>query len=379
MRIAGIMSGTSLDGIDVAIVEMGGRGRPRMLGFQSTAYPAAVRKRLLAISNAETHTGEISRLHFELGELYARAANRAIASFGRVELIGCHGQTVFHEGRRDTLQLGEPAVIAERTGVCVVANFRTRDIAAGGEGAPLVPYVDYLLFRHPKRARVALNIGGIANITVIPAGARPRDVVAFDTGPGNMVIDALVLEHTCGKRNFDRGGRLAASGRIDRALLDELLSDAYYRRNPPKSTGREQYGAELVARLKQSKLPMLDLIATATALTAATIAIGVRRSGAAAAELIVSGGGAHNPRIMAQLAALLPEAPVATSADYGIGIDAKEAVAFAMLAFETWHGRPGNVPSATGARRAVVLGSVTAGDGARNAGRRRTQAAGLRY
>ncbi|MGA2155039.1 MAG: anhydro-N-acetylmuramic acid kinase [Bryobacteraceae bacterium] len=361
MRIAGIMSGTSLDGIDVAIVEVTGRERVRVIGFQSTAYPAAVRKELLAVSNAATETGAISRLHFELGELYARAANRAMRRFGRVELIGCHGQTIFHQGRRNTLQIGEPAVIAERTGVPVVANFRARDIAAGGEGAPLVPYVDYLLFRHSKRMRTSLNIGGIANITVIPAGAQPSGVMAFDTGPGNMVIDALVREHTRGKQNFDRGGRIAASGRIDRRLLDVLLSDAYYRRDPPKSTGREQYGAEFVERMKHSKRPMRDLIATATALTAATIATAVRKSGAVNGELIVSGGGAHNPRIMAQLAGFLPEAAVATSADYGIDIDAKEAVAFAMLAHQTWRGRPGNLPSATGARRRVVLGSITAG------------------
>ena len=359
MRIAGIMSGTSLDGVDVAIVDM--NERVRVIGFQSTAYPAAVRKELLAVSNAVTHTGAISRLHFELGELYARAANRAMRRFGRVELIGCHGQTIFHDGRHNTLQIGEPAVIAERTGVPVVANFRARDIAAGGEGAPLVPYADYLLFRHPKRTRTALNIGGIANITVIPAAAQPRDVVAFDTGPGNMAIDALVREYTRGKQTFDRGGRLAKSGRIHRGLLDDLLSDAYYRRDPPKSTGREQYGAEFVERMKRSKLPMRDLIATATTLTAATIAIGVRRSGAASGELIVSGGGAHNPRIMAQLAGFLPEAAMSTSEDYGVGIDAKEAVAFAILAHETWRGKPGNLPSATGARRAVVLGSITAG------------------
>jgi anhydro-N-acetylmuramic acid kinase len=361
MRIAGIMSGTSLDGIDVAIVEVGGRGRVRMIGFQSTAYPPLLRRELLAVSNAAAHAAAISRLHFALGELYARATLRAMRRFGRVALIGCHGQTIFHQGRRSTLQIGEPAVIAERTGIPVVANFRARDIAAGGEGAPLVPYADYLLFRHPRRARTALNIGGIANITVIPAGAQPRDVVAFDTGPGNMVIDALVREYTRGKQYFDRGGALAASGRVRRGLLDELLGDAYYRRDPPKSAGREQYGAEFVARMKRSKLPMRDLIATATALTAATIALGVRRAGAARSELIVSGGGAHNPRILAQLAGLLPEAPLATSAGYGIDVDAKEAVAFTMLAHETWHGRPGNLPSATGARQTVVLGSITPG------------------
>ena len=361
MRIAGIMSGTSLDGIDVALVEIRGSGHVRTIGFQSTPYPPRLRKELLAVSNAATHTAAISRLHFELGEQYARAALRAMGRFGRAALIGCHGQTIFHEGRHSTLQIGEPAVIAERTGIPVVANFRARDIAAGGEGAPLVPYADYLLFRHPRRARTALNIGGIANVTVIPAGARPGDVVAFDTGPGNMVIDALVREHTRGKRLFDRGGALAASGRVHQALLDDLLRDGYYRRRPPKSTGREQYGAEFVARMKRSRLPMRDLIATATALTAATIALGVRRAGAARSELIVSGGGAHNPRIMAQLAGFLPDAPLATSADYGIDIDAKEAVAFAMLAHETWRALPGNLPSATGARRAVVLGSITPG------------------
>jgi len=371
MRIAGIMSGTSLDGIDVAIVETGKRGLDRVIGFESTPYPAAVRSRLLAVSNAATHTREISQLHFELGEMYARAVDRAMRRFGSVELIGCHGQTVYHEGGRNTLQIGEPAVIAERTGLPVVSNFRARDIAAGGEGAPLVPYADFLLFRHAARARTALNIGGIANITVIPAGARPEDVIAFDTGPGNMVIDALVRDCTRGRQSFDRGGALAASGRVHRGLLDELLGDAYYRRDPPKSAGREQYGAEFVERMKRStprsKPPMRDLIATATALTAAAIAIGVRGSGAAAAELIVSGGGAHNPRIMAALAAFLPEAPIATSADYGIDVDAKEAVAFAMLANETWHTRPANLPSATGARRAVVLGSVTNGGAGRPA------------
>jgi len=362
MRIAGIMSGTSLDGIDVAIVEMRAGGRVRMIGFQSAPYPAPVRRRLLAASNAASHTAEISRLHFALGELYARAANRAMHRFGPVELIGCHGQTIFHEGRRNTLQIGEPAVIAERTGVPVVADFRARDIAAGGEGAPLVPYADYLLFAHPKRMRVVLNVGGIANITVIPPEAAPAEVIAFDTGPGNMVIDALVREYTRGRHNFDRGGRLAASGHVHQGLLDELLRDVYYRRNPPKSAGREQYGAAFVERIRESKLPMRDLIATATALTAATIAIGIRNSGAAAAELIVSGGGAHNRRIMAQLSAFLPEAAIATTADYGIDVDAKEAVAFAMLAHQTWRNAPGNLPSATGARRAVVLGSITPGE-----------------
>jgi anhydro-N-acetylmuramic acid kinase len=355
MRVAGVMSGTSLDGIDVAIVEVRGRG-VETIGFQSTPYPEATRQAILGVSNTETHTAAISRLNFALGELYARAVLRAVKRWGAVELIGCHGQTVFHEGRSNTLQLGEPAVIAERTGVPVVSNFRSRDIAAGGQGAPLVPFVDYLLFRHPKRTSIALNIGGIANITVIPPNAAPEDVVAFDTGPGNMVIDALAREYSKGRLTCDRGGRIAEAGNVDSALLRELMRDPYYRQKPPKSAGREQYGAEFVARLKAKHLPPADLIATATVLTAATIAaaIGDRRG-----DLIVSGGGVHNPQIMGHLAGLLPGLAISTSTDHGIDADAKEAIAFAILAAQTWRRSPGNLPSATGAKHPVVLGSIT--------------------
>jgi anhydro-N-acetylmuramic acid kinase len=351
MTVAGVMSGTSLDGIDVAIVEIRGR-RIKTIGFQSTPYPPATRTALLG----ELHTAEISRLNYSLGELYARAVVDVVARFGPVDLIGCHGQTVFHEGGSNSLQIGEPAVIAERTGVPVVSNFRARDIAAGGEGAPLVPFVDYWLFRHPARTRVALNIGGIANVTIIPPSAEPEGVTAFDTGPGNMVIDALALEFTNGRQSFDRDGRIAASGRINRKLLSQLLRDSYYRRPGPKSAGREQYGAAFVARMKQSEPALENLIATATALTAATIA---RALCGVDGDLIVSGGGVHNPQLIGQIAAFLPQIEIATSADYGIDPDAKEAIAFAVLAYETWHGRPSNLPSATGARRNVVLGSIT--------------------
>jgi anhydro-N-acetylmuramic acid kinase len=347
------MSGTSLDGIDVAIVEIRGR-QIRTLGFRSTRYPKATRAALLAPLNAAA----ISRLNFQLGQLYARAVLDAIRRFGPVGLIGCHGQTVYHEGGKHTLQIGEPAVVAERTGVAVVSNFRARDIAAGGQGAPLVPFADYLLFRHPRRTRVALNIGGIANVTIIPHGARPEDVLAFDTGPGNMVIDALVDESTKGRRRYDRDGRIAATGQINRTLLAELLRDPYYRKAGPKSAGREQYGAAFVERMKGAETSYPNLIATATALTAATIAGGLRGM---AGDLIVSGGGVHNRQVMGQIAALLPELRVTTSAEYGIDPDAKEAIAFAVLAYETWRGRPSNLPSATGAKRAVVLGSVTRG------------------
>jgi len=364
------MSGTSLDGIDVAIVEIRGRG-VETIGFESFPYPAALRADILAVSNTTATTAAISRLNFALAERYAKAVQRAVQRHGVVELIGCHGQTVYHEGGRNTLQLGEPAVLAERTGVPVISNFRARDIAAGGQGAPLVPFVDYLLFRHARRRRIALNIGGIANITVIPAGAAAEEVIAFDTGPGNMVIDALAREYTGGKQNCDRGGKIAAAGMVRTGLLAELQRDPYYRRGAPKSTGREQYGAEFVERLKRSGASLPDLIATATVLTAATIAMGIgratggkiagvtRATGATRTDLIVSGGGVHNPQIMAHLAGFLPDVAISTSTDHGIDADAKEAMAFAILAHETWHRRASNLPSTTGARGPRVLGSIT--------------------
>ncbi len=378
MRVAGLMSGTSLDGIDVAIVEIRGRGwtkRVRTLAFRTVPYPEKVRQAILGVSNAPAHTATISRLNFLLGELYAEAlietARHARIRLDSIGLIGSHGQTIFHEGtpvsflgRRiaSTLQIGEAAVLAERTGIPVVADFRPRDIAAGGRGAPLVPYVDYLLFRHRRRGRVLLNIGGIANITAIPPSAPPEQVIAFDTGPGNMVVDALARHHTRGRWQFDRDGRLAARGRVNRDLLDQLLGDDYFRQPPPKSAGREQYGREFVERLLATGLPLPDLIATATAFTAAAVAVGIERfvrPRMPVHELIVSGGGVHNPRMMAQLAAFLPGVSVATSGDYGVDADAKEAIAFAVLAYETWGRRPANLPSATGARRPVVLGKVS--------------------
>ena len=369
MKVAGVMSGTSLDGIDVAIVEVSrrrGRIRVETIGFQSAPYPENVRSAILQVSGGGQkrgpgqHTGALSALNFQLGELYARAVLRAVKRFGAVQLIGCHGQTVYHQGGVHTLQIGEPAVISEQTGVPVVSSFRARDIAAGGEGAPLVPYVDYLLFRHPRSTRIALNIGGIANITVIPPGARPEQVVACDTGPGNMVIDALAREYSKGKLRYDQGGRIARSGRVNQKLLGELLRDPYYTRKLPKSVGREQYGAEFVARLKKSRLPLADLIATATELTAGTIALAIGFfAWGWPWEVIVSGGGVHNPQIMAILRRELPRVTISTSTDHGINADAKEAIAFAILAHETWHQEPSNLPSATGAKHPVVLGSIT--------------------
>lgn len=357
MRVAGVMSGTSLDGIDVAIIEIAGASL-RTIGVTYEPYPDDLRRRMPALL-AQTTIGEVSSLNVELAERYAKAVNQAAEKFGPVDLIGCHGQTVYHEGGRHTLQLGEAAVIAERCGVPVVSNFRARDIAAGGQGAPLVPFLDFLMFRHRTRTRIALNIGGIANITVIPPGATLEDVIAFDTGPGNMVIDAIAAEASGGKLRYDRDGKLAASGTVNRALLGMLLRDEYYQAKPPKSAGREQYGAEFVTRMKRSRLPIEDLAATGTALTSTTIAQAVKRYQSGTTDLIVAGGGVHNPELMGQIMALLPGVNVSSATDHGVDADGKEAIAFAVLAYQTWRCRPGNVPRATGARHAVVLGDVT--------------------
>ena len=374
MRVAGIMSGTSLDGIDVAIVDIEGR-RIRPVAFHSTPYPEPVHQAILSVSNTTTTTAQIARLHFRLGQLYARAVQETIrrgsVRAGSIELVGCHGQTIYHQGDREpflgkqvavTMQIGEASVIAEELGVPVVSDFRTRDMAAGGKGAPLVPYLDYWLFRHARRGRVALNIGGIANITAIPPGASPDEVLAFDTGPGNMVMDALATELTGGRQHFDRDGSIAAGGKVNQALLDGILADSYYRRRPPKTAGREQYGTEFIAKLKRTGLPLRDLIATATALTAATIASGIERfvrPWMPVSDVIASGGGVRNATLMAYLQAFLPGVRIAKSDEFGIDADAKEAVAFAVLAYETFRKRPSNVPSATGARRLVVLGKIT--------------------
>ena len=374
MTVAGLISGTSADGIDAAIVSISGAGwrmRVRPLAHETFPYPPRVRDEILSVSNATAHTGRIAALNFLLGELFAdavhRACRRARIPLARLGLIGSHGQTIFHQGRPQeflgrpvacTFQIGEPAVIAERTGVPVVADFRPSDIAAGGQGAPLVPYVDYLLYRSPRLSRVGLNIGGIANITILPARATPDRVAAFDTGPGNMIMDALAVHFTRGRLRYDRDGRLAARGRVDRALLRDLLANPYFLRRPPKSCGREQYGDAFVARLLRFKLKPEDLLATATAFSAASIAEGIRRFAHRPDELIVSGGGLRNPVLMAYIAAFLPGIRIRTSNDFGIDSDAKEAIAFAILAYESYNGRVSNLTSATGARGPRALGKI---------------------
>jgi anhydro-N-acetylmuramic acid kinase len=361
MIVAGLMSGTSLDGIDVAVVDIASGPRIRkVIAHRSFPYPAEVRDRILRASNAETHTAEISRLNFLLPELYANAVKGSGAPLESIELIGCHGQTIFHESGLNTLQIGDGSVLAERMRVPVVSDFRTRDIAAGGHGAPLVPYVDYLLFRDRRKTRAALNIGGIANVTIIPAGAPPEDVIAFDTGPGNMVVDQLITRHTAGRYTYDRNGFIASKNHVNAELLDRLLADPFYRARPPKTAGREQYGRVFVNDLLATGLPVEELIATGTALTPVTIAAGLERFARSPVhEIVAAGGGVHNRTMMAYLAAFLPGVRVRTSDEFGIDPDAKEAIAFAVLAYETWHRRPSNLPSATGARRAVVLGKIS--------------------
>jgi anhydro-N-acetylmuramic acid kinase len=360
MRVCGVMSGTSLDGIDVAIVDIRGK-RIEPVAFKTHPYPAAVRQALLAVSSVE----EVSRLNFLLGELYAEAIQKTCRSarvpIKSVNLCGLHGQTIFHEGRptkylgrkiASTLQIGEAAVVAERTRLQVISNFRERDIAAGGQGAPLVPYVDYLLFHDRKICRVALNIGGIANITVIPPAGK---VVAFDTGPGNMVIDALVRRLTNGKKTYDNNGNIARSAKVNQPLLRSLKAAPYFKRKPPKTAGREQFGEAFVNQLIATNLPLPDLIATATELTAITIAEAIRLN----AEIIAAGGGAHNETLMNRLRDHLSPRKLRLTSDFGIDPDAKEAIAFAVLAYEAHHSRPANLPSATGARHAALLGKAT--------------------
>jgi anhydro-N-acetylmuramic acid kinase len=387
--LVGLMAGTSLDGVDAALVRVTGppsAPRVRLLQFISRPYSSSVRQRVLRIAAGEQATaGEISQLNFLLGELFAEAAlevcRKAGVAPGRLAGVGSHGQTIFHQGFatgesgrkiRSTLQIAEPAVIAERTGATVVADFRTADMAAGGQGAPLVPLVDYLLLRDPKQGTVALNIGGIANVTVIPAGAAPENVFGFDTGPGNMVMDGIVRSVTGGRRHYDSGGRTAARGKVLDDVLAQALRYPFFRKAPPKSAGREQFGEEFLKHFFLSRLARVsteDLLRTANELTARTVTDALRRfvcPRTSISRLILSGGGAHNRFLVDRLAELVPEINVLTSDAFGLPVDAKEAIAFAILADRTLSGLPGNLPAVTGARKAAVLGGIWRAQSASN-------------
>ncbi len=380
MRVIGLMSGTSLDGVDAALVEFEGDDEAELSwsleAFVTLPYDEARRDRI--------HTGIVSgnaaslcMLHAELGEWLAAAVREGCHAAGGspddVDLVGSHGQTIWHEppveGRRGaTLQLGDPATIAERTGVPVVSDFRARDMAAGGEGAPLVPWVDRVLFSAPDRRRVLQNIGGMANLTWLPRRGEDEPLLAFDTGPGNALIDAAVVLATGGRETYDRDGHWARRGRIREPLLDELLAHPYFGRTPPKSTGRELFGQPFVEALARRERPdseedWADLVATLTAFTGRTIADAMRRwvLPRGVDEVVVTGGGARNPVLRSMLEELLEPVPVRGGEVLGLDPDAKEAVAFAALAWAHVKGIPANVPEATGADGPRVLGSFTPG------------------
>jgi len=377
MIVIGLMSGTSADGVDAAVVRL--EGAPpaltwEVLGHSHRPFASELRDEIFACFHPETGSVDrLCRLNFALGRAYGAAVLDAIPDAGLsttdIDLIGSHGQTLWHEppthGMGSTLQLGEPAIIAEMTGLPVVSNFRTRDIAAGGQGAPLVPLADWLLLSHLTKIRAAQNIGGIANVTYLPATSDVKQgVIAFDTGPGNMLIDEAARLATDGAWNYDRDGILAAQGRLDESLLADWMADPFFQQTPPRTTGREQFGtqraAEYWSRASRGGLGPNDSIATLTALTARSIEHAYRSFlPAFPDEVIVSGGGARNQTLMRMIAERLSPARLTTSEEYGLGIEAKEAVAFAVLAYETWHKRPGNIPAATGASHPVVLGSVT--------------------
>jgi anhydro-N-acetylmuramic acid kinase len=415
LLVLGLMSGTSADAIDVALARISGAPpnlHAKLLNHSSVNFPAAMRKEILRVAEQQlVSAGELSQLNFRLGEVLADAALTACKRFRiptkKIALIGSHGQTIFHQGHpvpylgrptASTLQIGEPSIIAARSGITTIADFRPADIALGGQGAPLVPYADYLLYRHPKLGRVSLNLGGIANITVLPASAKPSQVFAFDTGPANMLIDALVQHFTHGRQRFDKNAALAQSGRSIPALLDELLRDPYLRLAPPKSTGREYYGRAYVQKIlalgRRHRAKPADLIRAATIFTALSVVDALHRfvlPKHKIHQLIVSGGGANNPLILAQLAAALsghspsaapsvrvgarfsaspphsfvgeqhaaPHLQVLPSSRLGVPEDAKESFAFALLAYETFHRRPSNLPSATGARAPAILGKIS--------------------
>jgi anhydro-N-acetylmuramic acid kinase len=379
MNVVGLMSGTSADGIDAVVVRIDGRPPAlsvETLSFACLPFDAEQRARIFALFEPATGTVDrICRMNFALGEWFAAAALRAIEQAGlspqEMDLIGSHGQTIYHavdEGSpvKSTLQIGEAAVIAERTGITTVADFRVADVAAGGQGAPLVSYVDWLLLRHPTRVRAVQNIGGIANVTYLPAGDDPTGVMAFDTGPGNMLIDDAARRATDDRLTFDRDGELAAQGRVDQALLDELLAHPYLAQSPPKTTGRELFGAsfgeQVWRRGKARSLGDEDIVATLTAFTAASIADAYRRFlPQQPDEAVLGGGGASNPALVRMLSQRLSPARVTTHEALGMSSDAKEAIAFAVLAYEAIHSRPGNLPGCTGARERVVLGKITAG------------------
>ena len=378
MKIVGLMSGTSGDGVDAALVDVSGRGRSlraRALAAQTLAYPRSLQERILAASVSGS-VADVCHLNALLGEWFANAALQVIRQAKLrpvdVALIGSHGQTIHHLPNgiqapgvgaiRSTLQIGEPAVIAERTGITTIANFRPRDLAAGGQGAPLTPAAHALLLKHPRHARLIVNLGGISNVTYVPSGGTWDDIVAFDTGPANMVLDGLVSRLTNGRLMMDRDGKLALKGNIDPRLLGKLLAHPFLSRRPPKSTGREEFGPALIDQLiaiqKQRGLPLEDLLATCSLWTAKSVGTARRWIKGKVDEVVVGGGGIRNRAVMAHLNAVFAPVPVTTFDTLGWDSKAFEAVAFAVLAYQMMMGQWGNIPAVTGAKHPVLLGTI---------------------
>ncbi len=384
-RVVGMMSGTSVDGVDAALVEIGGSSdRPelRLLAFENRPYPPAVRDKIFQLFRPEAATVDrVGYLNFLLGEIYASSALSVVEKAGlrpeEVDLIGSHGQTIWHAPQlcredgypiRYTVQIGEGAVIAQRTGIPTVSDFRVADMALGGQGAPLVPFSEYLLYRREGETILLQNIGGIGNMTVLPAGAGPEEVYAFDTGPGNMVIDAVVSALTDGRAHYDAGGAMGAKGQVCQALLELLQKEPYYTKPLPKTTGRElfgeQYTAGILAWWKENPIPEADLVATVTDLTAWSIASAYERyvlPGCRASELIVGGGGSYNRTLLAFLTRRMSAygVTVRTQEDLGWSSDAKEAVAFALMADRCIREEPNTLPGVTGADGEAIMGKIS--------------------
>ena len=378
MILIGLMSGTSADGTEAVCVRI--EGAPpalkwEMLSHVAIPHPDSLREEIFAAFRPETsRVDTLCALNFSLSEAFAQASLAACEAAGispdQVDAIGSHGQTVWHippgQGAvPSTLQIGNPAVIAERTGITVVSDFRARDMAAGGQGAPLVPYVDYLMLTHPDHSRAVQNIGGIGNVTYLPAACHGEGILAFDTGPGNMLMDYAAERATNGRLSYDKDGLIALAGRTDEQLLHEWMQDPYFAMQPPKSTGRESFGTQrgklYYDQCLAKGLSENDILATMTAYTACSIADSYARFlPEMPGEALMCGGGARNPALMAELARRIP-CPIRTTDEAGMPSQAKEAIAFALLAYETLHHRPGNLPSTTGASRPVILGSITWG------------------
>jgi anhydro-N-acetylmuramic acid kinase len=382
MKVIGLMSGTSGDGVDAALVDIRGQSHRlhvALLAWTTYPYSSSLRAKILRASLHGT-VAQLCHLNAVLGEVFARAVLRLIQEAGcpsaDVTVIGSHGQTMQHRPEpirepglgmiRSTLQIADPCVIAERTGIATISNFRMRDVAAGGQGAPLTPYVHHVLFADRRRSRLIVNIGGISNVTYLPATRGIEGVQAFDTGPGNMILDGLVQRVTKGKQAIDREGRMASKGRVDKALLSVLLAHPFLRRRPPKSTGREEFGAQILEEVlrvgRGRRLTSFDLLATCARFTAESVGLARRWLSGPVEEVLVGGGGGRNRTVMSALAEIFHPVPVRLLDDIGWNSKAFEAIAFAVLAYQTFRGLPSNVPAATGAARPVVLGSITPGE-----------------